>query len=282
MGVRVRRHSDGSYWIPRPDRTMEKALDREHIRVPGSLRWFAKGYNKKLEDYRDKHSGSTCYMLGKGPSLDYLKASDMETGPIICVNDSIKQVNTLDVKNPVYVIQQDATLQESCCPRNYSNILIVSKQSRGWYSDYLNRVVVEAQALGVTAAGPTVILSIHIAKLLGCKKIIFVAFDAATNEECEYAKIIKTPATRGGDPKRFLTHRQKMLKAIDELKLEADWLTPVEGVGGTPQPSLSHPPSPDGFSLSAHSVDLQGTEVKPSETESSHSADQPDHSKKEQ
>jgi len=257
---RIRRHQDGSFWIPRPDRELEHQLNRLRVRVPGALRWFPRGYNKELSDYEDKHVDTKAWIIGKGPSLDFLKKDDLDGGVVICVNDSIKKINELEVDQPVYVIQQDSNLREECRPTNTDHILIVNRGSKGWYADYRNRVPITPQALGVNHAGPTVILAIVIAKFLGCKEICFVSFDAATDLNCDYAKIIGHLSTEGGNPNRFLGHKKIILHKADEYKLFVEWFTPSEASDDKPQQLQEHPPTPDGISLSSHSVECKGTE----------------------
>lgn len=259
--MRVRHHIDGSIWIQRPDPKLEAELDKKYIRMKGSLRWFPPGYNQSLEIHRNAFKGKTCYILGKGPSLDKLKVEDFKIeGPIICVNDSIKKINSLKFwKFPVFVIQQDATLKEKCRPENPDGILILAKQSRAWYTDYKNRIIIEPAALGVQTAGPTVIVAISIAQILGCNKIIFISFDAVVNKNCNYANIIGYSATVAGKPERFLPHKNIIFKKLESTNLSFEFFTPEE-VSDISQQQSKHLPKLDEIVLYAHSADLPNIE----------------------
>ena len=62
--------------------------------------------------------------------------------------------------------------------------------------------------------------------MLGCKKLVLVAFDACVNKQTGYAKCIghKPIRTSSGDERRFLTHRKRILEAAKGLEIE--WLIP--------------------------------------------------------
>lgn len=53
---------------------------------------------KKLEN---KHVGKTCYIVGCGESLQYLKAEHFGEGVVIALNKSITDVNDLELSIPV-------------------------------------------------------------------------------------------------------------------------------------------------------------------------------------
>lgn len=240
---RVRRHIDGSLWIPRGDRQLEKTMDAQYIRVPGALRWFPKGYNKALSEHEDKYKDSEVYILGKGPSLDRITPEVFGGSPIICVNDSIKKINKMAIKNDVFVIQQDISLREECRPSNTEHTLILSDQCKGWYADYRNRILVKPESLGIEISGPTVVLAIYIAKILGASKINFVAFDAIDGD-CKYADVVGYPAEKGGDPNRFLNHKNKMIHACGNIPFEIIRLNQMK-VDDIPQHKEQHLQEPD-------------------------------------
>lgn len=254
--MRLRQHIDGSFWITRPNKQFEKELDTKYVRVKGALRWFPKGHNKELEDFRDKYQGQTCYIIGKGPSLDALRASDFKTnGPILCVNDSVKKINKLNHwAQPTFVLQQDATLREECRPNHEDCVIIVAPQSRAWYTDHKKRVIMVPEALGAQHAGPSVIVAICIAELLGCSKLVLISFDAATHKECDYANVIGYPATRAGDTSRFLNHKTQMLRKLDATGLNYEFFTP----SGLLVPKEPTKPNPDGIDMHCCSPDLGG------------------------
>ena len=275
--MRIRRHPDGSFWIPRSDKNIERQMDTDHVRVPGSLRWFPKGYNIELETLRNKYKGGTCLILGKGKSLDSLTVEILkEYSCVICVNDSIKMVNKLQFPcDDVLVVQQDQGLKEECRSNDPKATLLIARQSKGWYADYKNRIVFETQALGIHMAGPTGVCAIKIAQLLGCASVAFYAFDGALGGEPEYADTIGYSATRGGDLSRFATHKQKLIDACKDISFQ--FLRNESSSDDTLQPSSEHPQERDVLGLYDSSRSSPDTEDSPSEKADDPSTEHSDH-----
>jgi hypothetical protein len=244
---------DGSFFIPRCDKSTEDALDAEYERVaPGQLRWFTRFHTatKKLLHFQDDFIGGSCYIVGKGPSLDLLKASHFPNieRPIIAINDAIHKVERLGLPNPTFCIQQDAELKNECRPKEAT--LLVSRRSAEFYSDYANKVVFSPGSYGATTATLSAALAVKMAKSLGCDDFVMVCFDACAERTLGYAKCVN-PDKRPKDGARFLKHGKEINAALGEAFV--NWVIPrhsSEADGDIPPPwhgsrSEHHEPDSD-------------------------------------
>ena len=56
---------------------------------------------------KDRYPGQTLYIVGRGPSLAYLKPSHFGSGPIITINQAIQVVQDFKLPNDLYSMQKD-------------------------------------------------------------------------------------------------------------------------------------------------------------------------------
>jgi len=68
---------------------------------------------------KDRHKDQIAYIVGKGPSIQYLRASDFGPGPVITLNEAIAQVQILGLPNHIYSMQKDGcvTADQNTIPR---------------------------------------------------------------------------------------------------------------------------------------------------------------------
>ena len=218
-GTRIRRHADGSYWLAKKDKRVESYLDRECVRVPGVLRWLRRLENR-IAVFRDSFQSRECYIVGKGPSLDALVSSVFEPNlPIIALNEAIHVVESLNLPNPTFALQQDAKLRDSCKPKR-SPIFVATKAANYYPDGY----IFENTQMGLSFTALSVSAAMTIAKLLGCVGFRMVSFDACVSGVVGYSKTIPYANTWGGPPKRFLSHKAKILLSAAELPIS--WITP--------------------------------------------------------
>ena len=97
-----------------------------------------------MNQLRHKHTGETCWIVGKGPSLRYLRAEHFGPGPVIALNDAIVAVQELDIPNKVYSLQKDGQPGFMVKPR-MDIALIVQKNypSQKYYPEHPERYVVD-------------------------------------------------------------------------------------------------------------------------------------------
>lgn len=165
---------------------------------------------------RDRHRGEQAYVVGKGPSLARIRASDFGPGPVIVLNEAILNVQTLGLPNHVYSLQRDGCTTEdqytiarpcgSCEPlgwqRNpvvnpYPGIAVVFSQylSSWCLHGRANRFVMTDEEMGFPGQPFTmsVLEAIPFARWLGAASIVMVAFDSLTTGDLGYGDFTYEP-----------------------------------------------------------------------------------------
>lgn len=224
-GARVRMSSaDGSYWIPRANKQAEAYLDKHCIRLGKGLHWIPRIIsNKQLKDLAPLFEGRDCYVVGKGPSLDHLRAEHFEPGiPVIALNEAIHAVEELSLDNPVHGLQQDAKLRAKCMPKCAP--ILVSTKAANFYAVYEDAYIFSNAELDLNLSALSVSAAIRIARRLGAVSFTLISFDACVNQKLTYAKRIGYESTWGGKPERFLTHRDKITLHANRAPIK--WVIP--------------------------------------------------------
>jgi hypothetical protein len=228
---RIREAPDGTYWIPKRDPQAEKFLDKHCARLENQLRWFPIfGALDKINEHRSVFAEKRCYIVGKGPSLDRLSAADFtDDSPIIALNEAIHKVESLDLPNPTYCLQQDGKLRDRCQPERAW--LFVSVKAVRFYTDRPRVLVFDGRQYGLALNSLSVLAAMRITQSLGCTGYTLLCFDACVDGDTRYAKCIGMDSTWGGRPRRFLTHRGQIEQASRGLPLK--WATPVDPAAAT-------------------------------------------------
>jgi hypothetical protein len=223
-GQKPRVMIDGSFHVPRVKKDTAKRLDTEYNRVPNENRWFPKSKNTlDINVIRPYFDGQGCYLVGKGPSLDHLHPSVFHnsTWPIIAINESIHRVESLNLPNPTFLMQQDNCLFDSCKPKRA--IALLTNEVQYFYPN-IPKYVFRWQDLGIRSRNITAVYAIAFAKKLGTNRFVLLAFDSCTMQNYGYAGCIKRPVTAGGDPARFASHRRTIERALGNVPVA--WVTP--------------------------------------------------------
>jgi hypothetical protein len=222
----VKRSLEGTFWIPRRNKYLEGWMDDRFVRLSKhQLEWAPKHTGKKVfEDLRPIFEGKPAYIIGKGPSLDHLTPEHfIETdAPIICVNESVHVLNSLDVPNPIFAMQQDARLKDKCKPKN--GFMILGNTVANFYADFENKYVYTSNTFPSPGGGLTACVAIKICHFLGTTKINMVSFDAATHQITGYATKMDADISLGGSPARFINHIKSMTRCLG--KMPVVWITP--------------------------------------------------------
>ena len=228
--VRVRWNEDGSFWLARCKKNVQADLDAQYIRFPGHLRWFPITSNSMtINDFKFYFHEPKAYIVGKGPSLDKLTASDFDDpfAPILAINESIHKVESLDLPNPVFMVQQDLKLQETCKPKRGG--VWLSHGCRDLYQDQGQRLVFNIFQFSLYPGVLTVLVCIKLAQHLGVTHLELLCFDGCVNQVGGYAKCVGHDASVGGDPDRFLSHRPKIEAASEGIDVK--WIIPTGPAG---------------------------------------------------
>lgn len=278
---RIRVHGDGSFTIPRRHPQAEAFMDSNYRRVHGELRWFKKSHESQdLMSLKPIFDNKECYIIGKGPSLDNLteQAFAEEDAPVICLNESIHKVESLAIKNPIFVLQQDMGLRNTCKPSR--GALLISTHAQHWYDDFKNKYIYNPREMGLHGNQLAVICAIEIAKILNTKSFNMLCFDACVNKNTAYAECIGHESTRGGDPSRFLKHPKHMEKHLKGYKI--NWVIPKALPCVTSDDNTeSRQVHPEEHREHVHEESLKRSQDKqdqPLGTEPSQLEQQPDHS----
>jgi len=139
----------------------------------------------------NSHEGQVGYIIGKGPSLDHIDESYFpEPGPKLVINEGIRHFESIDYRKDVYSLQQDGKIQCMVCP--YWAPLILSQQSDHWFPYYSPRYIYnQVRDLNIIDKMITAVSAIELARIMGCRKLVFIAFDACTENNADYPSFVK-------------------------------------------------------------------------------------------
>lgn len=233
-GVRVL--GNGMMGIPRHNAEIERWMDARYIRKYNCLMWSpVSNGGKPLADFKKYFTGPTCYFVGKGPSLDHLTAEDFKEvdAPIFAINEAIHKVESLDIPNQIFCLQLDASLGNTCVPKR--GIIFIAPHANHKLIGVENKVVFIPEDYGHTMHSLSIECAIAIVRsfqtvtnynLLCFDSCFANVADRSTYDKLNYAECIGYKPTKGGDPKRFLGHRVKIVKACG-VRAKVNFLMPT-------------------------------------------------------
>lgn len=127
--------------------------------------------------YEGKYEGQVVYIVGKGPSLDFVTPSIFRSdSPIICINESYKVIKGLRLPNPIFFTQCDRPVEYYV---DDTDIKILPHLVAHFYKQFKNVYVFEANI----GRHLTSNLAIHFAYYLGAAMLELVSFDAFIGKE---------------------------------------------------------------------------------------------------
>lgn len=209
---------DGTFRLKRRNAPVEGILDKALIRInPRELLWIQKG---KLWERKDDFKNQHCHIVGKGPSLDALTEFPDEQ-PVFCINEAVQKVEKLGVTNPLFATQLDPPKGPKYLPLQ-ATMIIPARRYQTYKS--LRHIICSPLELGLRDNCLSALYVLSIAKVLGFVKAIMWAFDAVKNGNVDYARCVGQSPTRGGDPKRFLSHGESIKKHAEKLCIELEFM----------------------------------------------------------
>lgn len=135
-----------------------------------------------LDELRNTHAGETAWIVGKGPSLRFLRREHFGPGPVIALNDAIITVQKLGLPNPIYSLQKDGNPRHMVEPLAEIPLILQDTPgySRDWFPEHPRRILVDPiRDMGFHR--PTIVavrMAIYIARfMMGCDKIQMVSCD---------------------------------------------------------------------------------------------------------
>lgn len=278
-GVRMR--SDGSFYLPRRDKTIEAAMDAQFVRMPNERYWLPdSGENLPYEEFTDCIKDQVVGLVGKGPSLDSLTKEHFDKCDlVITINQAIRVVENLELDCEIIACQIDAELIRKCFYKE--GRMLVSLQAKHHYGDKDNKYIFNDQ--DYSPRGPSGRILAAICEKHGAKEIIMYGHDACVTGDTGYASGINTIQNRPGD--RYRLHRQRIDEAAGDLPIT--WFMPTQTDPDSQEP-CTPPLSPDSpkehHEHVMHSSQLQASEQatldQPLKTELPQHDTPPDHSDK--
>lgn len=140
-----------------------------------------------VKDFQGWHAGSTAYIVGKGPSLRYLRAEHFQDFPaiVITMNEAVLPVQDMDITLPIYSMQKDGIPSSMVRPHD-DVFLILQKpgRSENWFPDHPLRAHIDpVKDFGFEEESVmSVRMCIAFAKLLGCTQIVFMCCDSLAGD----------------------------------------------------------------------------------------------------
>lgn len=197
-----------------------------------------------IQTLKGKHLKQPAWIVGKGPSLRYIKKEHFGEGIVITLNESIVDIESLNLPNPLYSLQKDGgsgrhhtfdNLSPNCdftpncgghCgtmirPR-YATLLLHDLESKYCFANYPNRVVFDLKTLGLDANIHSAVFVTMIALYMGCTKLNYLCFDASTTGDNRAYVHGKEPI--GGV---VYGYQRGYIETLIE-GVENNWLTPQE------------------------------------------------------
>lgn len=186
------------------------------------------------------------FIVGKGPSLEFINENHFGEGAIITLNEAIVKIETLRINNLIFSMQKDGGIHKNsggeyiginkcfceeiksgCAfgmvrPRKPTTVLLVCENcSKECFIDYSPRVVFDNNDYFLQWFDQSVLSSIFIAKQLGAKKITMVCFDSFTHNDL--TTYLPTTGERIPNHPYFVQHEK-----IKELLADIDheFITP--------------------------------------------------------
>ena len=186
--MNMRTLADGKIYLIRRDRQLEHILDRDYLRIGDRLWAPVVKDTQQCRHLEGKHKDTAVYIIGKGPSLQYLKTVNLKPKwPVIALNEAIDYVEKLSFTGPKYFIQQD---KQPICHPSLETIGILHSDVAGKYPELKQSCVFQPVEFGFKKKMLSVIVAIRVAKYMGCKQFILVSFDYVTNGVDDYPQEI--------------------------------------------------------------------------------------------
>lgn len=205
------REDDGSFVLLQRNTKLEAEMNHTHVRWPGEMRWSPKRTGVDYRNYNRLYykTQSCAAIVGKGPSLDRItKESFGKNDIVICCNDSVHRIGSLCLKLPLYSVQLDEGLRDTCRSNHAHHF--ISPWAKDWIPE-ATVIPLEAPKRGEKLL--TALEAIRLAKHMGCGFFKLIGFDAMFGE-VGYANCIGYGA--GKNPKRFLAHKDSILQELED------------------------------------------------------------------
>jgi hypothetical protein len=146
-------------------------------------------YVKSLNELKLKHKGQDIYVIGSGPSLNYISNTLLEDKTVICINHSVDYVKA---KN-VYVVSKEPSKELQKKAKDKEALLVTCEYRSGDSKEKNvilfpeNTIVFKAKKHSelepfkelnvLTSTASTVTTALHLAGYMGAKAILLIGHD---------------------------------------------------------------------------------------------------------
>jgi hypothetical protein len=127
---------------------------------------------RSIDALRYKHMGEPLHVVGSGPSLAHLQASDMPHGVVLAINLAIVKVEKLMLSNVVYSLQKDQCFADCASP------IIVHEPESGQIDGFGDYLFDCERDFGIPPITPSVVVALHLARWMGCESVVYHCCDS--------------------------------------------------------------------------------------------------------
>lgn len=136
---------------------------------------------RRIAELDNAYPGETCWVIGRGPSLEWLRKDHVGAGPVVAINQAITRVEELGLSNPLYSMQKD----QYFFPPHYAPVLAHEHESARRRREDLEAINAYAfdnvEDFGLEWNLPSVVSCAALAYRMGCAKVVYLCCDAATH-----------------------------------------------------------------------------------------------------
>lgn len=177
---------------------------------------------RRITELDNQYQGETMWVIGRGPSLEWLRSEHIGAGPVIAINQAIRIVEDLGLPNPLYSMQKD----QFFFPPRFAAILAHEQESvrraRLDLEKATTYIFDNPGDFGIEWNMPSVVSCAGLAYRMGCAKVIYLCCDASTHGD---TGAFGQPPT---EPQGYLFHRP-MVARYTRLPVEWQRIERIDG-----------------------------------------------------
>ncbi len=155
---------------------------------------------RRITELDNRYPGETLWAIGRGPSLEHLRAGDIGPGPVVAINQAIGPVEALPLPNPLFSMQKDVFFGAP------SRAAILAHEREAVQRSRAELEAADAYTFdcetdfGLPWHVPSVVVCAALARWMGCARVVYLCCDAVTDG---ITTAFGQPAT---EPQAYLMH----------------------------------------------------------------------------
>ena len=152
-----------------------------------------------MDSLRNQYAGQVAHIVGKGPSLKYLRAAHFGVGPVITMNEAIIAVQDLGLINPLYSMQKDGLPAMMVRPHEDVTLIVQCNLSEGWFIEHPKRLVIDpVKEWGFVLTEMSIRMCVALAKFMGCQSITFISCDSLSTGDMRTYDVLSGESSFNG------------------------------------------------------------------------------------